>query len=82
MVSIVNLFVYLIHDISIIKQDIVNNRSIKDALVAEEKFFRSRPVCYLYLWFLCFFDSVFGLKFRHTLLLISPLILLDLSGVQ
>ncbi|GFZ04892.1 dynamin-related protein 3A [Actinidia rufa] len=28
----------------IIKQDIMLNRSIKDALVAEEKFFRSRPV--------------------------------------
>ncbi|CAO2815766.1 unnamed protein product [Amaranthus hypochondriacus] len=26
------------------QEDIVNNRSIKDALVAEEKFFRSRPV--------------------------------------
>ena len=28
----------------LLKQDIILNRSIKDALVAEEKFFRSRPV--------------------------------------
>lgn len=27
-----------------VKQDILLNRSIKDAIVAEEKFFRSRPV--------------------------------------
>lgn len=28
----------------LIVQDILLNRSIKDALIAEEKFFRSRPV--------------------------------------
>lgn len=27
-----------------VNQDILMNRSIKDALIAEEKFFRSRPV--------------------------------------
>jgi hypothetical protein len=38
----------LIVDI-ILEQDIIMNRSIKDALVAEEKFFRSRLVWFCFL---------------------------------
>lgn len=36
------ILIFLVY--TILNQDIMFNRTIKDALVAEEKFFRSRPV--------------------------------------